>query len=655
MQSVMYYSRIMMSCAALLGFVPLMGDAADDSDAWYRTATIYHVWLKSFAASKPGAVGSFDGLIEKLDYLNDGDPATTTDLGVNTLLLSPFYKAARMSAEPTDNMHGYDLTDYYQLNPYLGDRAALKRLLDAAHARGMQVLFDFVPGYTSVEHPWFQDAKENGPLRDWYIWSEQPDPAWGAAWGGGQWHDVWKPAGDSYFYSYFQSAEIADLNLTNPEVIDTLNYVLKYWLQFGFDGARIDGAPYLVEEGPGKAADTEGTLQRIREFRQTARGVGEDKLLVGELWRPEYQLARYFEGAPGMQMGFDFDGAKAIAKTVLGRDVEAYNAHVQNRQLLPESALLSQFLSNHDSFLPRPQTQYKGNANMSRNAAVLQWLGQGVPIVYYGNEIGMTAEAQPDAALRMPFVWQTVELQNADPDSLLSWYRYLSHLRAHYPVFVSGAQQPLQTTADLATGFYRQLGEQVALVAINSSYAEQTVTFEAEQIDHRDAKICPLLGAPNSRWQPELKQWTVQLPAYGTSVVMLGTCQPPVRYLTSHEVKAPQALVRTALALPSLYLRGSMNGWGGNLSMQKDSDGIWQIETDLPAGRHEYKFEVNGQQQWGLNWGDSEGDGIGDVDGRNLRLWVPEARCYRFRFDPETLAYQTLPCQSAPGEPVDAD
>lgn len=619
-----------------------------DSD-WYRSAVFYHIWIKSFAAShQDHAVGDIQGIIKHFDYLNDGMPNAGNDLEIDAILLSPFYLSARSSEDPLDNIHGYDVVDYYQVNPIFGDKNDLKQLLQLAHSRGVKVLFDFVPAYTSIKHPWFLNAASGGDKQDWYVWDKKPSSQWGAAWGGGRWQDVWKAHSGSYFYSYFQSPEIADLNLYNPQVRDALKKILTYWLDFGFDGARIDGAPYLIEDGPGKQADRPETFKILQEYRAIADSYPDKKVLIAETWRPAKVVAKYFgNGHNQIHMGFDFDFAWQISEAIKrGNDRGLKRLYWQQSKGFPLGAQNAAFLSNHDSYLARPMSLYEGNANKALQAASLQILSNATPFIFYGNELGMLGEHKPDAQLRALFNWQDVDLQLALPNSLLNQYRHLMKIRRDFSFIDHATLHYLDTHTNKVFAYALSTEQQAIIVLINTNKNASSARVDIAKIPSlvkttQAQHLMPVFGNPiqNTTNGAGLKhRYTLkQLAADSVTVMYFGTQK--VKLLTNYPGKliaTTKDLITKSVALQRLFLRGDMNTWDGSLPMQLNERGQWQIQVRLEKGNYQYKYEVNGESLWGRNWGDNEANGIGDIDGKNIQLRVHSAGCYLFSFDSKT-------------------
>jgi glycosidase len=206
---------------------------------WWNDTVFYEVFLRSFYDSNGDGIGDINGLIEKLDYLNDGDPKTKTDLGITGIWLMPIF--------PSPSYHGYDVKDYYEINPDYGTMEDFNRLLEEAHLRGIRIVIDFVINHTSTEHPWFIEARkgEDSLYRNLYIWSEQK-PDYLGPWGQPVWHANYD---QTYYYGVFWSG-MPDLNFENQEVTNEINRIAAFWLEdIGVDGFRVDGARHLIEDG----------------------------------------------------------------------------------------------------------------------------------------------------------------------------------------------------------------------------------------------------------------------------------------------------------------------------------------------------------------------------------------------------------------------
>jgi alpha-amylase len=448
---------------------PVAGAPAAAAPAWQlewaRGATFYEIFVRSFADSDGDGVGDLRGLTAKLDYLNDGDPATTADLGVEALWLMPIF------ASPS--YHGYDTTDYRAINPDYGTMDDFLAFIAAAHARGIKVVVDLVINHTSDRHPWFVESASSltSAKRDWYVWSAT-DPGWMQPWGGGpSWHEK----NGAYYYGIFWSG-MPDLNMLKPEVRSEVESIADYWLERGVDGFRLDAARHIVADGPGEAQnDTPETHAFWKEFSAHVRAVDAKALLVGENWTTSEKIAPYYgstvavAGGDELPMSFDFPLGGAIVESVQMRDGSPVAETLADvARLYPAGVLDGTFITNHD--MPRVATQLGGNPAALRSAAAILLTLPGTPFVYYGEEVGLAGD-KPDPDIRTPMPWDdgeagggfttgtpwhlfakgraaaNVAAQAGDPASLLSLYRRLIHLRAGSPALRHGATTVLSPGA----------------------------------------------------------------------------------------------------------------------------------------------------------------------------------------------------------------
>ena len=208
----------------------------EPSQGWWNNVVFYEIFVRSFKDSNGDGIGDFRGIIEKLDYLNDGDPETNTDLGISGIWLMPIF--------PSPSYHGYDVTDYQAVNPDYGTLQDFQDLVEACHERGIRVIIDFVVNHTSSEHPWFLSAKDKASeYRNWYVWSDVM-PSQKGPWG----QNAWYQSNGSFYYAPFWSG-MPDLNYKEPKVTEAMYDATKFWLDMGVDGFRVDAARYLVEDG----------------------------------------------------------------------------------------------------------------------------------------------------------------------------------------------------------------------------------------------------------------------------------------------------------------------------------------------------------------------------------------------------------------------
>jgi len=241
---------------------------------WRQGGVCYEIFVRSFFDSDGDGIGDLNGLTQKLDYVNDGNPRSTRSLGAKCIWLMP------VDASPS--YHGYDVKNYYRVNPEYGTAADFKRLVAEAHRRGIRVLVDLVLNHASNEHPYFKEALHDpaSPHRSWFRFAPSA-PAERGPWGQQVWHK--SPERDEYYYGIFYSG-MPDLNYANPAVRAEAARVGRFWLtEMGVDGFRLDAVPYLVEEN-GAVANTAGTHAVLRDFAASVRRTAPGAFTVGEVW-----------------------------------------------------------------------------------------------------------------------------------------------------------------------------------------------------------------------------------------------------------------------------------------------------------------------------------------------------------------------------------
>jgi alpha-amylase len=468
---------------------------------WSRGAVFYEVFVRSFADSNGDGIGDLRGLISRLDYLNDGNPDTTSDLGVDALWLMPVFVSP--------SYHGYDTTDYEHINPEYGSDEDFASLCTEAHRRGIRVILDFVINHSGSGHPWFVDSS-SGPdaaKRNWYIWSPV-DLGWRQPWnlytGADTWHQ--NPRDGQWFYGVFWEG-MPDLNIRNPEVRAEIERLATLWLSRGADGFRLDAARHLVENGGGLSqVDQPETHAFWREFSAHVRSVKPEATLVGEAWTDTPIIATYYgstatvAGGDELPMNFDFPLAAAIVQGVDGGGPGVISAKLGEVQAeYPPGATDAPFLTNHDQI--RLATQLGNNSAMLRNAAAILLTVPGTPFLYYGEEVGLQngGSASDDRLKRTPMPWDAsspgggftagtpwfpfasgretanVATEKDDPTSLLSRYRALIRARHASVALQKGDLRLLGSGGTRGVlAFFRGTTEEQVLVAHNVTDAIQT-------------------------------------------------------------------------------------------------------------------------------------------------------------------------------------
>ncbi len=450
---------------------------------WWNDRVFYEIFVRSYQDSNGDGKGDLRGVIERLDYLNDGDPASSTDLGVTGLWLMPVMRSP--------SYHGYDVLNYTGINPDYGTMEDMHALIEAAHARGIAVIVDMVFNHTSRANPWFsRSAQGQDGFSDFYIWSDG-DPGFR----GPDNQQVWHSYAGRYYYGLFGS-NMPDLNLENPAVTAELYDIARFWLvDVGVDGFRLDAVKHYVEEGSDQenTASTHAWTGALNAF---VSDVDPRALLVGEVWSNTYDASDYVSSGE-LDLVFEFDFAQSILDAA-GREDPAGVITLQQRVLeqYPFGQYAS-FLANHDQ--NRVMSVLRGNQGQARVAAATLLTAPGVPFLYYGEEIGMLG-VKPDERLRTPMQWDetpvtagftsarrpwedlapgneegiSVAAQNQDPESLLNTYRALIHLRASEPALRTGDWLNLRASNRRVYSFLRHTHDDTLLVLIN--YSDQVVS-----------------------------------------------------------------------------------------------------------------------------------------------------------------------------------
>jgi glycosidase len=366
---------------------------------WWQETTIYQIYPRSFMDSNGDGIGDLRGIISKLDYIQD--------LGFESIWLSPFF------ASPQGDF-GYDVSDYYAVAPEYGSLADVEDLIDEVHSRGMRILFDLVLNHTSVEHPWFRESRSsrNNPKRDWYIWRDgrgkRPPNNWKAVVGGSGWHH--DGATEQWYYASFLPFQ-PDLNYRNPDVKAAMFDVVRYWLDKGVDGFRLDifhciykdaqfrDNPFVLRFVPSEDLTTgffqrwEYNLHRPENFAlaQELRAFGDsytpERVLLGELFGDDDTIRKYLgKQLDGLHLAFLWDLLKLKTDARFFRSVIR---HHETRYPAPYTPVY--VFGNHDQ--KRLISRIGNDVSKAKLLALFQFTVRGVPVTYYGEEIGM-AEAR---------------------------------------------------------------------------------------------------------------------------------------------------------------------------------------------------------------------------------------------------------------------
>ncbi len=457
---------------------------ANAAQPWWHDAVFYQIFVRSFADSTTGplagdGIGDLRGLIERLDYLNDGNPSTSTDLGVSGLWLLPI--------NPSPSYHGYDVTDYRGVNPQYGTHEDLRELLVECHKRGIRVIIDLVINHCSSQHPWFQEAIDPASDKhDWFVWRDEPLTGPGAP-NHTVWHDRQKHRNNKVYYGFFYHG-MPDFNLRSPAATAAIHDFSRYWLaDIGIDGLRLDAIKHLIEDGV-VFENTAETIAWLEDYRRAMRSAAPEAFLVGEIWASTEQVQRYIPGA--VDSAFEFDIAFAIAEALNTAQAAPLAAALKKAYVAYGSGIYSTFIGNHD--MDRVRSRLGNSLERARAAASIQFTMPGVPFIYYGEEIGMIG-TKPDPDLRTPMQWTSepekagfsnakpwraanpdttslnVAVQTDDPQSLLSHYRTLIRMRQATPALAVGDFTLAITSSPQVLAFTRSCKGQSVLVIINLS------------------------------------------------------------------------------------------------------------------------------------------------------------------------------------------
>ena len=499
---------------------------------WYKDAIIYETHVKAFLDTSGDGVGDFAGLIEKLDYLED--------LGITCLWLLPFFPSPLRD-------DGYDVVDYTGVHPSYGTLKDFRRLVDEAHRRDIAVIIELVVNHTSDQHPWFQLARSapaGSPERDFYVWSDSEAKYKGVRiiftdtersnW-------TWDPVAGAYYWHRFFSHQ-PDLNFDNPRVLDAILEVLRYWLEMGIDGFRLDAIPYLVERDGTSCENLPETHEVIRRIRADVERTYPGCMLLAEANQWPADVRPYFGDGDECHMAFHFPLMPRIFMALRREDVEPIQDIMQRTPAIPESCQWGLFLRNHDELTLEMVTDMERdymvlayarepgtvlNVGIRRRLAPLVDNGRhriellnsllfsfpGTPIIYYGDEIGMGDDVRrPDRdGVRTPMQWSSgvnagfsradpaalysrpiddpvygypavnVQAQLRDPSSLLHWMRNMIRLRKQFRVFGRGSMEFLSAGNRKVLAYVRRWEEDTILCVANLSRHPQPAELDLSE------------------------------------------------------------------------------------------------------------------------------------------------------------------------------
>ncbi|MFI7232437.1 alpha-amylase family protein [Nonomuraea angiospora] len=481
------------------------------SDVWWKNAVIYCLDVETFKDGNDDGVGDFRGLTQQVDYL--------AGLGVTCLWLMPFF--------PTPNRDdGYDITDFYRIDPRLGTLGDFVEFMRTANDRGLRVIADLVVNHTSDQHPWFVEARSSrdSPMRDWYVWSDTPEPDDPSQIVfPDKENSVWQyDEGSEQYYLHSFYRHQPDLNVGNPEVRDEITRILGFWMELGLSGFRVDAVPFLIENVDPKLANPHEFLADLRAFMTRRKG---GSILLGEVNVPYKDLTRFFGEGLGDQltMCFDFIGMQNAWLSLARHDATPLADALRERPEPPKDGQWAMFLRNHDeltldkltdeerqeifeAFGPREDmqifgrglrrrlpTMLGGDLRRMKMAYSLLFSLPGTPVIFYGEEIGLgeNLDAEGRMAVRVPMQWSpdggftqaepvreipegsfapdrvNVADQKRDVNSLLRWFQLLIERYRECPELAWGDYTVLET-GDRAVFAHRCDADGAAVVVVHN-------------------------------------------------------------------------------------------------------------------------------------------------------------------------------------------
>lgn len=465
-----------------------VGEKSTEDLEWWNEATFYEIFVRSFYDSDGDGVGDFKGIIEKLDYLNDGNPNTNTDLGVTGIWLMPIHDSP--------SYHGYDVNDYRSINPDYGTMDDFKLFIEEAHKRGIKVIIDLVLNHSSTQIEWFQDAvsSKSAEKRNWYRWSDSK-PGYSGPWG----QDVWHSSSSGYYYGLFWGG-MPDLNYDEPALKEEIFDITEYWLEdIGVDGFRLDAVKYIKEDGS-ELEDLPETHDFWREWVAVTKASNPEALSVGEAWTSTEKVVPYVLN-DGLDFCFDFDLGSAIINSIKFQNASTTANQINKAINSYPYYQFGTFTTNHD--MNRLMDELSSDEDKVKLTAAIYLTLPGVPFIYYGEEIGMTGK-KPDENIRRPMAWSdedhagfsdqnpwndppgnyttnNVAIELLDANSLLHWYRKLIQLRAQSEALQTGAFELLSVNSSILS-YRRTTDSEQVYIIVNVSDNSQEVELNLSDL-----------------------------------------------------------------------------------------------------------------------------------------------------------------------------
>jgi maltose alpha-D-glucosyltransferase/alpha-amylase len=502
---------------------------------WFKTAVFYEIHTRAFFDGNGDGSGDFRGLIEKLDYLQW--------LGIDVIWLLPFYKSPLRDG-------GYDVADFYDIQPDYGTVEDVRDFIAAAHERGIRVIADLVVNHTSSDHPWFQESRSSrdNPKADWYVWGDDNE-RWSEAriiftdtevsnW-------TFDPVRGQYYWHRFFSHQ-PDLNFDNPEVQEAMLSALRFWLDLGMDGFRLDAVPYLYERDGTNGENLPETHAFLKRLRTEIDSKYPDRVLLAEANQWPEDVVDYFGDGDECHMAFHFPVMPRMFMALRREEATPIYEILSRTPEIPENCQWGLFLRNHDELTLEMVTdeerdymysEYAKDPRMKINVGIRRRLAPlldngrdeielmhailfslpGSPILYYGDEIAMGDNVYlgDRDGVRTPMQWTSdrnggfsradfaqlyapplmdpvygyqavnVEAQLRTPTSLLRWLRRFVALRKEHPVFGLGTYEPLSPSNPKVFAHVRRYEDDVMLCVHNLARSAQAVELDLSDFEGR--------------------------------------------------------------------------------------------------------------------------------------------------------------------------
>ncbi|MDY5764883.1 MAG: alpha-amylase family glycosyl hydrolase, partial [Treponema sp.] len=463
---------------------------------------------------------------------------------------------------------------------------------------------DFVPNHTSSKNQWFLDsASDKKNKRSWYIWSDKK-----LSWDNSMNLNNFYSNGSSYYYAAFSSG-MPDLNFRNYEVREEMKNVVRYWLNKGFDGLRVDAARYLIENSS-KAYDTQETHDFFKELRSEIDKYSSPKFMVCEAWieNNPSELKKYWGNQNEFNMIFDFNQGRKINESVKNQS-ESFTSKIETQR--PQKSSFGIFLGNHDEYQERLGTGFSGDYKKINLASAISLLRPAVPFVYYGQELGQkNLLVQGDLRLRGKFNWELKDKQLKEEKSPLTLNKALLNFRnQNKDLFSGGTIKILSANPSSKIASYTISTDDKEILCVFNMTKETIENIEISNYQNSSPSFSCIIGDKDSEITYKDGKITLEkiapysVRAYSTK----GIEEKNIFNDEDYDYTSSDKIPDNVFIPEEMYIRGNFNNWGGDLMKKTESETEVTWEIDIPfnvSGQIQYKFCENNLEDWGSNWGD---------------------------------------------------